>query len=201
MPRRTLALMTTPTSEHQTTAAEAMAALTGPFGEVVAGLPAAAWQAPSPCDGWTAADVLHHVIATQTEFLAQHDLAGQPAPDAAAVAADPVGCWHTHASWLHEVLSDAERANRPIDGHFGPTTIAGTLLSFYGFDLIVHRWDIARAAGRDERFGEQEMDAIDALIAATGEMLYGEGICDPALPVPDDADRQTRLLAALGRRG
>ncbi len=32
-----------------------------------------------------------------------------------------------------------------------------------------------------------------------GETLYGEGICQPALPEPPGADRQTALLARMGR--
>ena len=27
------------------------------------------WSSPSPCEGWTAADVLDHVVDTQRDFL------------------------------------------------------------------------------------------------------------------------------------
>jgi hypothetical protein len=67
--------------------------------------------------------------------------------------------------------------------------------------VLVHRWDIARAAGRDERFTEAELDVIDASAQGFGSGLYQEGICRPALDVSGGTDRQTRVLARLGRRG
>ena len=33
-----------------------------------------------------------------------------------------------------------------------------------------------------------------------GDHLYDDGVCKPALAVPDGADRQERVLARLGRR-
>jgi hypothetical protein len=35
------------------------------FDHVVRSMPRAAWSSPSPCEGWTARDVLGHVIAVQ----------------------------------------------------------------------------------------------------------------------------------------
>ena len=38
------------------------------FSSIVAGV-AGRWDAASPCEGWTAADVVTHVIGTQRDFL------------------------------------------------------------------------------------------------------------------------------------
>jgi hypothetical protein len=59
---------------------------------------------------------------------------------------------------------------------------------------------LAQAAGRDERFGDEELDAIEAAIDGFGEHLYDDGVCKPALEVPADADRQAKVLARLGRQ-
>ncbi|WP_299166198.1 TIGR03086 family metal-binding protein [uncultured Arthrobacter sp.] len=154
------------------------------------------WNAPSPCTGWAVRDVLDHLIDTERDFLGQHDIDAGSRPD---TAQDPVGAWKTHASRVQNVLDTAKLAETSFDGFFGPTTVGATLATFYGFDLLVHRWDIARGAGRDTRFNESELDLIEQSLEGFGENLYMEGICRPALPAPADADRATRLLARMGR--
>ncbi|MBC8092962.1 MAG: hypothetical protein H7Y15_13685 [Pseudonocardia sp.] len=94
---------------------------------------------------------------------------------------------------------DDDVLHRGFDGAFGPTTIGATLADFYGFDMVVHRWDLARALGTDTTFTAGEMDLMEASIAVFGHHLYGEGICAPAVTVPVDASRQDRLLGVLGR--
>ena len=74
------------------------------------------------------------------------------------------------------------------------------MATFYGFDLIAHRWDLARALGRDERWSEAELDALERGLDGFGDAFYAEGVSKPALPVPEGADRQTALLARMGRR-
>ena len=85
------------------------------------------------------------------------------------------------------------------DGHFGPTTVGQTMATFYGFDLVVHRWDIARGTGLDESMTEDELGLLEGMVPAFGDHLYAEGICRPPVDVADNADRQTRALALLGR--
>ena len=159
---------------------------------VLDGLPSSAWAAPSPCAGWTAADVVEHLVDTQRDFLAKQDVDLGPRPEG-----DPAELWAAHRGAVLAV--DDEVWHREYTGFFGPTTVGATLVDFYGFDLVVHRWDVARAVGRDVRFSEAEMDDAERAIASFGEHLYAEGICARPVPVPDGADRQTRLLARLGR--
>lgn len=154
------------------------------------------WTAPSPCTGWTVRDVLDHLIDTERDFLNQHNIDVGSRPD---TVQDPVVAWKSHASRVQNVLDTAELAQTSFEGFFGPTTVGKTLATFYGFDLLVHRWDIARGAGRDTNFDESELDLIEKSLDGFGEHLYMEGICRPALPAPDGADRETRLLARMGR--
>ncbi|WP_244931568.1 TIGR03086 family metal-binding protein [Nocardioides sp. W7] len=164
------------------------------FTEVVdAGGP---WDATSPCAGWSARDVLDHVVETQRSFLAQRELDLGPAP-----TGEPAEVWRTHLDAVRRVVADDDLVSREYDGYFGRTTIAATLATFYGFDLLVHRWDLARGLGRDTTFSDAELETIETALAGFGEHLYDDGVCAPAVPVPDDAPRQTRLLAQMGRRG
>lgn len=179
-----------------TTTLERYRALSDRFGTVVEGLPSGGWDAPSACEDWTGRQVVEHVIDTTRDFLARQGIDLGPRPD----LADPAAAWRTHDDAVRAVLADESVAAREYDGYFGRTTIGETIVGFYGFDLMVHRWDLAEAGGLDERFTDPELDALERSIEGFGEHLYDEGVCRPAVPVLDDADRQTRVLARLGRR-
>ncbi len=153
------------------------------------------WDAASPCAGWSARDVLSHVMGTQADFLAQHghDL---PEPD----AADPAAAWRAHDAAVRALIADPQVAGTRYDGVFGPTTVGESLATFYGFDLLVHRWDLARSQGRDEPLTEGELDEVDAAVDGFGEHAYAPGIFAAALEPATDADRRQRVLARTGRR-
>jgi uncharacterized protein (TIGR03086 family) len=184
---------------------DSYARLADRFGSVVDRVRASAWDAPSPCEGWSARDVLAHVVTSQRGFLAQrgidastsHPLDVDHPTDSAT---DPRAAWHAHDERMRELLADPAAAGMEYDGVFGRTTVGQSLVAFHGFDLVVHRWDIAVAAGLDERLGDDELDMLERSADGFGDHLYDDGVCKPALTVPDGADRQERVLARLGRR-
>ncbi|MGY1724223.1 TIGR03086 family metal-binding protein [Blastococcus sp. SYSU DS0533] len=167
-----------------------------PLTALLDAVPAAGWSNPSPCEGWTAADVVDHVVTTQREFLTTHGVDLGPAPD---VAADPAAAWRAHARRVAEVLGDDAVATREFEGFFGPTTVGAALEQFYVWDMVVHRWDVARAVGADAALTDEELDRVEAGADGFGPALHMDGICRPAVEVPGDADRATRVLARLGR--
>jgi uncharacterized protein (TIGR03083 family) len=67
------------------------------FDHVVRLVPPCGWEAPSPCKGWTARDVVGHVIGVQryVETLARGTQATiNPWEDPGAIAGDdPVAAW------------------------------------------------------------------------------------------------------------
>jgi uncharacterized protein (TIGR03086 family) len=180
-----------------TTVLEGYARLADRFGAVVDTLADGDWGRDSPCEGWSARDVLQHVVSTQRAFLAQHDIDASTGAD---VDADPRAAWHAHDDRVRTLLADPAVAAHEYDGVFGRTTVGASIVTFYGSDLVVHRWDIATAAGLDERFDDGELEMIERSADGFGDHLYDEGVCKPAVSTPEDADRQTRVLARLGRR-
>lgn len=155
-----------------------------------------AWDKPSPCEGWSARDVIDHIVDTERSFLSARGLDMGPAPD---VAQDPVAAWHAHLRVVEPLLADPTVVDREFDGHFGPTTVGAAFVRFYLVDLVAHRWDLARALGGDDRFTDDEMDQLEMQIDGFGEAAYMEGVFRPGVEAPDGADRQTRVLARLGR--
>lgn len=175
------------------------------FGAVVDRVPTDRWDSASPCEGWSARDVLAHVVTSQRGFLAQRGIDATTAhhldvDDPSGSSTEAPAAWHAHDQRMRELLADPSVTGLEYDGAFGRTTVGATIVAFHGFDLVVHRWDIATAAGLDERLTDDELDTLERSADGFGEHLYDDGVCKPALPVPDGADRQERLLARLGRR-
>lgn len=192
---RTVPDMTEESAPDQTAARfeEVVAPLTA----VIDAAPPDAWDRPSPCEDWSARQVVGHLIDTEREFLGRHDVDLGAAP---SVEGDPAAAWHQHVDAVRPLVHDPAFVGRDFDGYFGPTTIGETLQRFYFLDLLAHRWDIARAVGGDEAFTGAELDQLEHDIDSYGDVAYTPGVFGPVVEVPDDADRQTRVLARMGRR-
>ena len=89
------------------------------FATAVAAVPDDRWSSPSPCEGWTARDVVEHVCDTQALFLGFVD---EPAGEGPSVADDPAGAWRAAAAPVRAVLADPQRASATFDGLFGETS-------------------------------------------------------------------------------
>lgn len=189
--------MDTTTRDTTTDTAARYAVANSPLTAVLDAVPAEAWTRPSPCDGWLARDVVRHLVETQRDFFARHDVDLGDAPD---VDADPAGAWRAHSRRVAEVLADPALAATAFDGHFGPTTVGATLRQFYVWDMLVHRWDVATATGTDAGLTDAELDDVEEGSASFGDALHMDGICAPEIEVATTADRATRVLARLGRR-
>lgn len=197
--------MTSSTSTTATDVLDTYARLADALGAVVDRVPTDRWDSPSPCEGWSARDVLAHVVTSQRQFLAERGIDASTShhldvDDPAGSSTDARAAWHAHDERMRELLADPAVAGLEYDGVLGRTTVGRTIVAFHGFDLVVHRWDLATAAGLDERLSADELDTLERSADGFGDHLYDDGVCAPALPVPEGADRQERLLARLGRR-
>lgn len=163
-----------------------------PLDHVVGQLTESQLDAQSQCSEWTRRQVIDHILSTQLEFLARHHIELPQLPRTPS---------HTSITHHQETLRPiGEHWNTPINGLAGPSTIGETLGLFYGFDLIVHRWDIGAGTPAHTPFTETEMDLIEGVADTFAQLLYSQGVCAPAVPTPPDASRETKLLARLGRQ-
>jgi uncharacterized protein (TIGR03086 family) len=155
------------------------------------------WSNQSPCEKWTARDVVQHLVDVHGMFLGLVGRAMRPGP---AVDDDPVAAWASARDQVQADLDDPQRAAAEFDGVSGRSTFEEAVDRFVCFDLNIHGWDLARATGQDERIEPSELPRLWRTAESFGDAIRSEKVCGPAVEVPSDADEQDRLLAYLGRR-
>ncbi|WP_412515384.1 TIGR03086 family protein [Actinomadura madurae] len=163
------------------------------LGHDVALVPDAAMKNPTPCEGWTVADLLHH-MNEEHEALARAQL------PPIEVTGDPRDAFARIAA---RCLAAFERAGETVDlPKYGPIPTE-TVFGVHGVDMLVHRWDLARALG-DTPTVPTRLAEIALPLARTstapGSPLNGPGgVYRP--PLPEDPARPAidNLAALLGR--
>jgi uncharacterized protein (TIGR03086 family) len=155
------------------------------------------WEDQSPCDEWTARDIVDHMVGNMGRFLGFVD---RRLPAGPSVAEDPAAAWRSARNAVQEGLDDPSIAGHEFDGGMGKTTYEQAVDRFAGIDLVVHSWDLARATGGDEHLDPDDVHAIFETATPMDEMLRGPGVCTAKLDPPAGADEQTQLLAFMGRR-
>ncbi len=172
--------------------------VTSRFTDRVRGVPEGGWDQPSPCEGWTARDVVGHLTGWIPDFFGGQGVDFPPIP---AVEDDPVGAWEAVHATIAAVLADPDQAARTIETPFQAQSLAATVDMIVTGDVFTHTWDLARATGQDETLDPDQLRRMLAGMAdIPDEVLRSDGMFGPALEVADDADDQTRFLAFVGRR-
>jgi len=170
--------------------------LTDAFAAKIAAVPPDRWEHPSPCADWTARDIVRHVIATQGMFVG---FVGLELGDIPSVDNDPAAAWDAARSVVQHNLVDPAGAAAEFDGFQGRTTFEAAVDRFLCFDQVVHGWDLARAAGLDERIDPADIARVRTQAEAFGDALRSPQAFGPEVQPPPGADDQARLLAFLGR--
>jgi uncharacterized protein (TIGR03086 family) len=166
------------------------------FSELVGGVDD--WNVPAPVEGWTARDVVGHLIEWFPGFLRAGS--GIELPTGPTVANDPMGAWTVHAAGVQKVLDDPDNETRIFDNpHTGAAPLPQAIDRFYTSDVFMHTWDLARASGQDDTLDEAQCAAMFAGMEPMAEVLYASGQYGPRVPVLDGSDAQDRLLGLIGR--
>ncbi|WP_020578820.1 TIGR03086 family metal-binding protein [Actinopolymorpha alba] len=156
------------------------------------------WDAPAPVAGWTARDVVRHLVEWFPAFLA----AGTSVelPTGPSVDDDPVAAWETQCAAVQTLLDDPETPHRLlVNPHTGEVPLDQAIDRFYTSDVFMHTWDLARGTGQDDQLDPEFCAALLAGMEPIDDLLRASGQYGPAVPTPDDADAQTRMLGFIGR--
>ncbi|WP_019632059.1 TIGR03086 family metal-binding protein [Actinomadura atramentaria] len=160
--------------------------------------------APTPCPGLTVGDLLEHVDGFSLAFAAAARKAvppgvgGRRAPDASrltpdwrgripAALDDLVAAWRDPAAWTG-------------DTRVGGVDLPGATAGLFALDeLVVHGWDLARAAELPFAADDRDVEACARVLTpAPGEERTGDAF-GPVVPVPPDASPLDRLIGLSGR--
>ena len=178
--------------------AERYERITCQFTERVRGVPAELWDNASPCEGWTARDIVGHLTEWIPAFFGSQ---GIEFPSAPSVQDDPVGAWEAVQRTIRNALVDPKLARKQIETPFSTQSLAETVDMIVTGDVFTHTWDLARATGQDETLDPDQLQRMTAAMGAMPEaVLRAEGMFGPRIDVPADADDQTKFLAYAGRQ-
>jgi uncharacterized protein (TIGR03086 family) len=167
------------------------------FTQRVQSVPADSWDKPAPCDGWVARDVVRHLVEWVPGFFSGSDLRFPPAP---SVDEDPAAAWQAVNDTLQSALDDPDMAAHEFEMRMGRVRVDTAIGQFCLGDVLVHTWDLARATGLDESLDPDEVHHMFKGMEPMDDMLRQSGQFGARVPVPDDADEQTKLIAFTGRR-
>jgi uncharacterized protein (TIGR03086 family) len=180
-----MTLPDTPAARHDTVAGE--------FSRLVAATPD--WSAPAPVDGWTARDVVAHLVEWFPGFLAG---GGVDLPTGPPVSDDPVAAWQHHADAVQALVE--QRGDEPFTHpHAGSHRLADAVDRFYTADVFMHSWDLGRASGQDAGLDEDFAATLLEGMRPIEQLLRDSGQYGPPVPVAADAPVVDRLMGFIGR--
>ena len=159
---------------------------------------------PTPCDGWTVADLLRHMVGNNNGFAAAA-LGEPPSADVwdGVDVTDPVGEFAASATRVADAFASVE----PLTGTFAVLGYgdvpAGQAVGMHFIDYLAHGWDVAVSIGADPGL---DADACQAVLdIGAGWPLDSPKIWGPGtafgyrVEVPAAAPVADRMLGFLGR--
>jgi uncharacterized protein (TIGR03086 family) len=176
--------------------AERIKGLVGGFDARVQAAPSHAWNNQSPCEEWTAKDVVKHVSGNllRVSGMIQGAELDAPSDDETAVE-----MWDRARTSLMDHIDTADLSVE-VPGPMGMMPLEQMLGRFVANDILVHTWDVARATGGDEQLPAEIVAAAYSGLQPVAAMMRRPGVFGAEVPAPEGADTQTQFLCFLGRQ-
>ncbi len=174
---------------------------------VLAGVKQEQLSSPTPCSEWDVKALINHIVGG-AQYL-KSSLAGDPPPAGAAGASPPspesdvAKLTATYRSLAADVL---QAATNPAALEVQVPTPAGEMsggqfLGIMFMDHLVHSWDLAKATGQNTRLDPELVEICYQMsVPDLADMARQHGAFGSAVPVPNSASTQDKLLGYLGRQ-
>jgi uncharacterized protein (TIGR03086 family) len=166
------------------------------FDAVVRRIDQSQWEAASPCEGWSALDVLAHNVGmcTMIAGIAR----GIPADSAThPTLPHPKSDWADARDDVLEALDHPQALKREVRtpwGHLAVDRFVGIVV----VDPLLHTFDLAKASGQVVLLDEDLAAAGYVQLKKAGEMIRGERF-GPAVHSASDASITDKLISIAGR--
>ncbi|MET8264614.1 TIGR03086 family metal-binding protein [Micromonospora arida] len=168
------------------------------------GVPADAWERPTPCERWNVTQVLQHAAGDQLAFAAAIDGGPGPTEDPFAPSGRVDGdklaglraALDASARAWKGVADDATEVPTPLPQGKLPAEIGAVACAL---DAAVHAWDIAVATGQPSPLGAELARPLLVVARQIVEPLRAYGAYAPAIDSAPEADDVAALLSYLGR--
>jgi uncharacterized protein (TIGR03086 family) len=118
--------------------------------------------------------------------------------DGDVLGADPVSAWDSAANAARAAFAEPGALERTVHLSYGDRSARHYLEEMIA-DLVVHAWDLARGIGADATLDPELVDRVLTATEPHADSLSSSSAFAERVPVPDDADPQTRLIAMFGR--
>ena len=180
-----------------------MAAAAAETARVVSGAAGtAALDGATPCTDWDLRTLLNHTILwtaysaerrahgeSVAEDLMSKDFTAEPgyAETYQAQIANAVHAWSDPEVWA---------GDRSVMGSAMPAADIAAMLIM---EMVLHGWDVAKAAGQDYHCSGELAQAVLQTVQAQGDMFRRYQGFAAIVPVPDDAPAFDRALGLSGR--
>lgn len=150
------------------------------------------WMAPTPCAGWSVADVAQHLVEVNLNFARQLRATGAETPTETTTSGDLLEAYRRSSEALQHALGTGEAG---VD--VSPQTRGRLALRVA--DLLIHGWDIAVATGTPLRLPNDLCAQALAFAQRRSAALQRSGQFAPPQPIDEHAPAIDRLAALSGR--
>ncbi|GIH27407.1 TIGR03086 family protein [Acrocarpospora phusangensis] len=173
------------------------------FGQRVHLIRPGQWEVVTPCVDWDVRALVNHLV--NENLWAPELLAGRTVGEVGDVFDgdllhdDPIKAFDTSAHDAVQAAFAEGALERTVHLSFGDVPGAEYVTELFA-DALIHTWDLSQAIGVADRLDPELVDACANWFAGAEEAYRQSGVIGEHADVPVDADPQTRLLAAWGRR-
>ncbi len=155
---------------------------------------------PTPCDKWNVKQLLDHISGASKYGVGV--LGGAQASGEAHDAAKAGTTVDAYDKATKQLLATAKQPGalqKMVKGPGGEMP-GGQFLAIITNDILIHGWDLAKATKQDTKLPAGLVETIYAAMSPGFANLSKTPAFKPMVPVPANADTQTKLLAGLGRK-
>ena len=170
---------------------------------LVAGVRGDQWSDPTPCEDWDVRTLVNHIVSGN--LWAAELGAGKTIEevgdrlDGDVLDQYPTGAYDISAELAAAVFRRPGAMEAPCAVSYGP--VPGEIYCGHRvIDVVIHGWDVAKGTGQDTKIPDDLVEACFAIVEPQMDLLVASGMFSTDVTAPEGSDRQTQLLAILGRR-